>query len=229
MKQYVCKIKVITLLSLTFFSQVVSAAFTLNGTRFIYQEGIDSSVIEVTNHSKSDYAGQAWIENTNNKKKVSFVTLPSFFEIKAEKSQVLQVIKVIDDLPSDRESLFWLNVQEIPKVDDNKSNKMVVAINTRVKLLYRPDSLKEKRLNAEEFISFSVKNGNLYLRNPTGFYFAIQSIKHFDKELSLNLENGTLAPFSIVKVSKIKGAPKELIIDAIDDYGAVNSFVVHEN
>ncbi len=39
----------------------------------------------------------------------------------------------------DRESLFWLNIQEIPPISSaDDSNVLAVALNTQVKLIYRP-------------------------------------------------------------------------------------------
>ena len=45
-----------------------------------------------------------------------------------------------EGLPSDRESLFWLNIMEIPlKVED--PNSVQFAIRQRLKLFYRPPAL----------------------------------------------------------------------------------------
>ncbi|ENV5944893.1 fimbria/pilus periplasmic chaperone [Vibrio parahaemolyticus] len=231
MKLCACSIKNFAFLLICMFSCFSNAAFVLNGTRFIYPEGEDGLAVQVDNNSKSDYAGQAWIENKDGGEKVSFVSLPSFFEIKSEESQLLRIIKLTDQLPQDRESLFWLNVQEIPKVDKSTANKMIVAINTRVKLLYRPKDLLESRKNAEKKILYYLNrdDGHLYLKNPTGYYFAIQSIKHLDSEFSSSLESGIFAPFSEIKLPKLNKIPSYLIVDSIDDYGAVNSFVVNED
>lgn len=39
------------------------AAFTLNGTRFIYDEGRKNIAIEVKNNSDKTYGGQVWVDN----------------------------------------------------------------------------------------------------------------------------------------------------------------------
>lgn len=228
MKQYVVNNITICLLITILYSSFTNAAFVLNGTRFIYQEGADSTSIQVNNNSNSDYAGQAWIENIDKESKVSFVSLPSFFELKSEESQLLRLIKVRDNLPEDRESLFWLNVQEIPQIDKRATNKMVVAINTRVKLLYRPKALQPERKDAENKISYFLdkKNGKVRLKNPTGYYFAIQSLQHLGKELSLDIKNGILEPYSEVDIKGLQSIPTNLVLEAIDDYGAVNNFLI---
>ncbi|WP_435868345.1 fimbria/pilus periplasmic chaperone, partial [Escherichia coli] len=40
------------------------AAFVLNGTRFIYEEGKKNVSFEVTNQADETFGGQVWINNT---------------------------------------------------------------------------------------------------------------------------------------------------------------------
>lgn len=50
-------------------------------------------------------------------------------------------MNTVSNLPKDRESLFWLNVQEVPpkpEVKDGEGSVLAMAMNTRVKLIYRP-------------------------------------------------------------------------------------------
>lgn len=53
-----------TVLYLAFCSQAM-AAFVLNGTRFIYEEGKKNTSFTVTNEADKTYGGQVWIDNTN--------------------------------------------------------------------------------------------------------------------------------------------------------------------
>ena len=58
------KAALVALLSISFSSQSM-AAFVLNGTRFIYEEGKKNISFEVTNNAEKTYGGQVWIDNTN--------------------------------------------------------------------------------------------------------------------------------------------------------------------
>ena len=61
------------LLTLCAFSQSAHAAFILNGTRYIYDEGRKNISIEINNESKETYGGQVWINNVlSSEKEVSF-------------------------------------------------------------------------------------------------------------------------------------------------------------
>ncbi|MPS41559.1 fimbrial chaperone protein [Vibrio sp. VGrn 2] len=228
MKFNVINVKNSALVSLMaiFVSFSSSAAFVLNGTRVIYQEAANGATVVVNNQAKSDYAGQAWVDSfEEGDNTTSFVSIPSFFEVKAETKQVLRMVKVNNDLPSDRESIFWLNVQEIPKADTSAANKIVIAINTKVKMIYRPEALATSRRDAEANLYFYLdeSDGKVKLKNPTPYYF---SIKALQPEIDLNLVSGTLAPFSTVDMPQFKSLPKSIKISAVDDYGAVNEYTL---
>lgn len=46
-------------------------------------------------------------------------------------------------MPEDRESMLWLNIKGIPATDDVSDKNIVqFAINSRIKLIYRPAALK---------------------------------------------------------------------------------------
>ena len=43
-----------------------------------------------------------------------FLITPPLFRMDAQKEQSLRIVYTHDQLPADRESLFWLNVLEVP-------------------------------------------------------------------------------------------------------------------
>ena len=48
------------------------------------------------------------------------VPQPPFFKVGAKQKQIIRIMKTDSSLPTDRESLFWLNVQEVPPKPDVK-------------------------------------------------------------------------------------------------------------
>ncbi len=48
---------------------------------------------------------------------------------------------------------------------------MVIAVNTQVKLIYRPKGIEEARNDAENKLSVFKQNNNYVLKNPTPYYF----------------------------------------------------------
>lgn len=201
------------------------AAFTVGGTRFIYDEGKKNISVEVKNNAKETYGGQVWIDNTNQPVgDVYFIPAPTLFKIDAEQKQIIRIININKSLPKDRESLFWLNVQEIPPVTTSDSSVLAIALNTQVKLFYRPTAIINGRNQAEKKLEV---NGS-FLKNPTPYYFAITAIYVNNKKLHLNYELdrklGQMAPMSEINIgSPLIGNVK---IEAIDDYGARREYTL---
>lgn len=213
------------------FSQSTYAAFILNGTRFIYDESKKNISIEVRNQSKEGYGGQVWIEHASQSTSdPAFIPLPSFFKVGGEQTQIVRIMKITESLPNNKESIFWLNVQEIPPVSDNESNVMVVAVNTKVKLIYRPEQIKNERPNAESLLIVEKSGNQLVLKNPTAYFFAAVDLKingHKKVKLSKDLMNeiGMIKPFSSIYLTGLNANKGDSItIDTIDDYGAINSY-----
>ncbi|HDI6040063.1 TPA: fimbria/pilus periplasmic chaperone, partial [Escherichia coli] len=115
-------------------------------TRFIYDGGKKNISFEVSNSADQTYGGQVWIDNTNQGSGVYFVPQPPFFKVGAKQKQVVRIMNTDSSLPQDKESLFWLNVQEVPPkpdVKDSEAGVLAIAMNTQVKLIYRPQSIKD--------------------------------------------------------------------------------------
>lgn len=197
----------------------VMAAFTLSGTRFIYEEGQRNIAVEVNNQSQDTYGGQVWVDNIlQPASNVYFTPAPTFFRVGGNQRQIIRLLNINPDLPKDKESIFWLNVQEIPPLSKVGENVLALALNTKVKLFWRPKGLIGKRDNAEQQIQIE---GN-ELVNPTPYYFAITNLQINDQpvKLSPQLANklSMFPPFSRVDTGRaLSGTVK---VEAIDDYGA---------
>ncbi|EDX9716469.1 fimbrial chaperone [Salmonella enterica] len=209
----------------------VMAAFSLNGTRFIYEEGKKNISFEVSNGAKEIYGGQVWIDNTTQPKdNVYLVPSPPFFKVKSGGKQIVRLMNVNPDLPKDRESLFWLNVQELPPMPENaEGNVLAIALNTQVKVFYRPKALIDGRKDAEKNIRVVTENGKTVLKNPTPYYFAVTGVKVNGKEVTL--PKGTqsyltqMAPFSDVTLGNVSLNGK-VTVDVINDWGGEQSYEI---
>lgn len=221
-----------SLLSLVLCGQAM-AAFTLSGTRFIYEEGKRNISVDVTNASDNTYGGQVWIDNESQASGVYMVPTPPFFKLAPKQKQIVRIARTDSGtpLPADRESLFWLNVQEIPpKPEKSDEAVLSIALATRVKLIYRPKSLVQERKNAEKKVEVLQKDGTSYLKNPTPYYFAITKVKVNGQNIRLSKEEdmavSMLAPFSEQKVKGIPAGAKSVSIEAINDWGGAETYTL---
>jgi P pilus assembly chaperone PapD len=223
------KAGVVSLLSLVMSSQAM-AAFVLNGTRFIYEEGKKNTSFEVTNQATETFGGQVWVDNTTQGNGVYMVPAPPFFKVAPKEKQIIRIMKTDSSLPSDRESLFWLNVQEIPpKPKEAEGSQLAVAVNTKVKLIYRPKALVEGRQDAEKAMQVVKSGGESVLKNPTPYYFAVTGVKVNGQVVKLSeavqAEISRLGPKS--EVSLGKALPSGTVtVTAVNDWGGEASYTL---
>lgn len=230
------------LLTLLLFSQTAQSAFVLNSTRYIYTEANNSIPIEVSNRSDRKYGGQVtvYLDGTDPDKVTTEtpVVLPSppVFKSGPKSKQRINLRMINKEaLPRDRESLFWLNVLEIPMSDrasGASGNSIALAMNIKVKLLYRPDSISEKRQGAESKIVYRASDSKLTLVNKSPFYFAISQLEIggksvYPKDEITRSKLQKFPPNSAVDIGPIqveKG--QDIIITSIDDWGAAKKYTL---
>nr|WP_275974953.1 fimbria/pilus periplasmic chaperone [Shewanella gaetbuli] len=209
-----------------FFSYNAHSALSLDATRYIFNENSSSVSVMIKNDSQSEYAAQIWIDNSSPDKQPKFIVTPSFFRIKAGSTQVVRIIKAVKDISQDDEKLFWLNLQEIPpKLAGNGLN---MAIRTQVKVIYRPELIREYRYASEKKLTVSHESGKTYLRNTTPYIFAIGNLYSLNGIVELSKSN--IASLSIFKPGdyiKIDGEVEVTALDAINDYGNVERYILN--
>lgn len=100
------------------------AALTIERSRLIFNENDKSISVKVTNRNKKDpYLLQSWIENEKEEKIISsLMVLPPLQRIEPGAKTLIRIEKMpdIDKLPKDRESVFYLNMREIPPKSEKK-------------------------------------------------------------------------------------------------------------
>lgn len=170
------------------------AALTLSGTRVLFESDKRSVSLVVANPSDKPYAVQTWVNTTadDTTTAVPFMVSPPLFRVNAGKEQQVQINGLPNNLPTDRESLFYFNAQEIPQVENDQSNVLNIAIRTRIKLFYRPSQLKDNpnvRLNDLQW-SLQHIGGQpaLVVNNPTPFHYTFHRL-----EVSASGQSRTLA------------------------------------
>ncbi|ECA8783298.1 Clp protease ClpE, partial [Salmonella enterica subsp. enterica serovar Newport] len=144
------------------------ASLGADQTRYIFRGGKDALTVTVTNNDKTHtFGGQAWVDNIVEKDtRPTFVVTPSFFKVKPGGQQTLRIIMASDHLPKDKESVYWLNLQDIPPALEGSG--IAVALRTKLKLFYRPEALLKDRKGAEEGISLQTRpDGRTMLVNTT--------------------------------------------------------------
>ena len=108
------------------FTARAEAGVALGATRVIYPAGQKQVQLAVTNNDeKSTYLIQSWVENADGAKDGRFVITPPLFVMKPQKENTLRIMYVgPNNLPADRESLYWVNVKAIPSAEKTPKGKI---------------------------------------------------------------------------------------------------------
>lgn len=199
------------------------AAISLDRTRAIFNGDEKSMTLNIANDNKQlPYLAQAWLENEKQEKITTgpvVVTPPVQRLEPGAKSMVrLATTPDISKLPQDRESLFYFNLREIPPKSE-KANVLQIALQTKIKLFYRPEAIKAKP-NAvwQDQLVLNKTNGGYRIENPTPYYVTVIGIGGNEKQaLEGEFDAVMLAPKSseVVKAGSY-GSP---YLSYINDYG----------
>jgi chaperone protein EcpD len=214
----------------------VQAGVIITGTRIVYPEGTREVSVRMRNADSKPLLVQTWIDDgTINespaKLEVPFLVTPPMSRIEPQKGQTLRVMYTGADLPRDRESLYFLNVLEVPPKADKKpdENYMQIAVRTRLKLFLRPDGLSMPIEEAPKALTWELADkGAVRVHNPTPYYQTLSRVQANIAGAQVAFDQEMVAPFGTAELkrsvsTKAEGSavpPGQVRFGAINDYGA---------
>ena len=203
------------------------ANIVINGTRVLYPENSKEVIVQLINTGDAPALVQSWIDDgdinsTPETAKVPFLLSPPVIKVSEHNGQQLRIKKLPANLPADRESVFFLNVLDIPPKPENLQNQNTVqlAIKSRIKLFYRPASLSGKLDDAAGKLTL-IANGKAFrVVNNSPFHITVANISQ--GKTKLLQESPMVAPFGQLTVetkNEVKrGQAYQLMY--VDDLGA---------
>lgn len=212
--------KLFAMLFLISMSQIASAGVIVGGTRVVYDGSKREASISVKNpEKKTPYLIQSWIESdkSGDTAKAPFVITPPLFRLDAGSENLLRIINTKGSLPEDRETVYWLNIKSIPSSEKNDKNQLQITVRTRIKLFYRPESLKGQKAEiAYKALEIKRAGDRLNITNPTPFYISFYSLKVNGKEMK---DAAMVAPKSTLSLSAGNG--NTVAYRTINDFGGI--------
>lgn len=165
------------------------AAISLDRTRIVYDGGEKSVSINIGNENKQmPYLAQSWLENDKGEKvkQGALAIVPPVQRLEAGAKGMVRIMQtsLAASLPQDRESLFYFNMREIPPKSE-KANVLQIALQTRLKVFYRPAALKAKT-NAvwQDKLVLHPVAGGYRIENPTPYYVTVVGLAGTQKASS---------------------------------------------
>lgn len=225
-----------TLLILPFSIFQSQASIVVSGTRVVYPGNEREVTVKLSNTGKSPVLVQSWIDKGDvearpEKIQVPFILTPPINRINPDKSQTLRLSYTgLPALPEDRESVYWLNVLEIPPVTSSTApNRLQVAFRTRIKLFYRPAALidRAKVAAAAEKLSWSVSDGELKATNNSPYFVSLVSLALSQSGHESSVDGEMLSPLSShtfrIGDRTLLRAGTTVIWEYVNDWGAVKT------
>lgn len=168
------------------FSSITScfAGFGLETTRVVYNETNNNEGFVAFNDDKNtNYLLQSWVEDLNGKLTQDFVITPPLIKLMAQQKNTLQVTKNTI-LSNDVESMYWINVKFVAPSNENLENVLRYSLTNRIKLIYRPQSLKNVNIEKEiKELKWNVKNNSLVVSNNSPYFVNIGKLIVDGKEI----------------------------------------------
>lgn len=209
-------------------AQQATAAIALDRTRVIVNGGEKSVSLNISNENKNlPYLAQGWIEDAQGNKITSPLTvLPPVQRVEpGAKSQVkVQPSSAINSLPQDRETLFYFNLREIPP-RSNKPNTLQIALQTRIKLFYRPASIALDKTQAAqgdwvENVTLQRQGDKYVINNPTPYFLTIVEGRAGAKGAHVNFEPVMVSPKGQAEIGASAAAfGSNPVLNYVNDYG----------
>ena len=218
-------------ISAVLFSADTCASIVVDGTRVIYQGSKNEVTVNVTNKNKAPVLIQSWIDRGDEqaapeKISVPFVLTPPINRVESNNSQTIRISYTgVPALPTDKESVFWLNILEVPskaKNSDGVKQKLNVVFRTRIKLFYRPEGLEGDSISAVDELHWRLNNSNVMVINNSKYNISLLNISYQGKGVNSEVKGKMIAPGeSQTYPLKNTGSISNLSFSTVNDYGAL--------
>lgn len=224
-----------------FLTTQLNANIILHNTRVVFGDDEKEKTLRLHNNNAHPVLVQTWVddgtqEQIGSKSKTPFTILPPIFRMEPEQGHILRIVYNGQSLPKDKESIYWVNVFEVPPKDAKlkDENTLQIAFRTRIKLFFRPktletptpDQLADKIECKVSNYKNLTKTAKLNCKNNSPYYISFSNISLVENKnhTALPLEEiGMSAPFESsntdIKLTQTDG--HYLNASIINDQGGV--------
>jgi P pilus assembly chaperone PapD len=159
------------------------AVVNLSATRVVFDKGAAIQSITLANSADYPVMVQAWIDDGDPQgipqtAESPFVVLPPIFRLAPLEQRSIRLLTSGKGLPADRESLFWLNIYEIPpNRAAAQSEKILLAFRTQLKVFWRPDGVGKLTEDVGKQLRFTRSGEGVTVTNPTPWNISLAEVK----------------------------------------------------
>ncbi len=226
------------------------AGVVISGTRQVYQESRREITVQVSNDDQNaSRLVQIWMDGgdarmTAEHSEVPFSISPPVFRLDPGKSQAIRLTYTQEPLPVDKESLFWLNVLEVPPeaqrpaaaLAEDSPNQLRFAFRIRTKVFFRPRDLPGTAQDAPGKLTWTLRTGKqavLRVFNPSPFHVTFHEVAlimgaQVDAPRVPTEQQGMVAPYAsldlvLPPMMHTVPADAQVQFQYIDDFGGFSA------
>lgn len=221
------------LLAVCLFSGPANANVVIAATRVIYPAEVAEVTVSLSNKGQHPSLIQVWIDEGRadvpvEQLQVPFSLTPALFRLEPGKGQTLRLFLGDHDFAQDRESLYWLNVLDIPP--KGQGNALQVAVRSRIKLLYRPKGLAGSAQQAPEALTWRLlKRGQVWMleaHNPSRYHVHLSELSVYLSgrkypAVSSHIDPLSTQLFVVEGLDETESSVADVHFAGVTDYGAV--------
>ncbi|WP_249604812.1 molecular chaperone [Chromobacterium sp. IRSSSOUMB001] len=168
------------------------AGLMAESTRVVFAAGSAEQSLQLVNTNPYPVVVQAWVDDgglesgpdTASAADAAVMPIPPIFRLNPQAQISLRLIATGVPLPADRESLFWLNLYEIPPRPGDlpaDAQTLTVTLRTQMKLFMRPAKLPSSAEQLPEQLRFALEQDadgpRLRIANPSPYYATFRSLE----------------------------------------------------
>jgi fimbrial chaperone protein len=220
-------------------SQAMASVVMMN-TRVIYPGDASELAVQLNNKDSTPSLMQMWVDiksdptSEPNTAEAPFVVLPALFRIEPNAGQITRLIYTGGGLPQDRESIFYLNMVQIPPKNtvNAQQNQLTVVLRSRMKLFYRPSGIEGRPDGLANLMEFTAKESGLdwliTANNHSGYFASLLDAYLVVDGVEVALSPDMVAPkSSSTWVVKRQGKPLrgrvKIKYTLVNDFGGQSS------
>lgn len=212
-------------------------------TRVIYTEKDTEKTVMLVNTNAYPVFTQVWVDDSSSNpdfENPPFIVLPTVFHLLPKEIKAIRILYNKMPLATDRESVYWLNLYEIPAVKKSSlaGNGLNVAMNTQLKVFFRPKQLKPMQIDEInsnlrfELTENGAQSAQLDMYNTTAYHVTAINLTLLNKTtgaIAYTLLNTMASPFgqSVLNENRIDFNPAQTYVmqyTLLDDQGNKHFF-----
>ena len=214
-----------------FFVSTAQAAIVLQATRVIFNGADKEATMLVRNDGDDEALIQSWMAPTTGEEDTPFALVPPLARIPERSTQLLRILYEGSGLPTDRESVAWLHVQDVPH-NPQSENVLQLAIRHAVKVFYRPRGLPGQAADAAPNLRWRLvqdaQGDAVEVSNPSLYHVSMVGIRLGDPAADGTVVDAhMIAPLTSHRFT-LKSVPAgralEVNFVSINDYGGDDAF-----